>query len=198
MNNLRLNRQQREILPGLILGDGHLETRSGGKTYRLKIEHSLAQREYVDWLYQVFQNQVTTAPKRKKQLIDGKEYQKYHFSTLSNGSLRFYGQQFYPHGKKVVPKFIGKLLTPLGLACWFMDDGSAKSKVHRAKIINTQGFNLDGVKILQHVLLEKFKLETTRRKQREGIQIYIPANQVERFIDLIRPYILPSMEYKIR
>jgi len=49
--NLKLSSLQREIIVGLALGDGHLETLNEGKTYRLKVEHSLKQREYLDWLY---------------------------------------------------------------------------------------------------------------------------------------------------
>ena len=33
---LKLTKKQKEILVGLILGDGHLETLNKGKTYRLK------------------------------------------------------------------------------------------------------------------------------------------------------------------
>ena len=36
--HLKLTRTQREVLVGLLLGDGHLETQNGGRTYRLKIE----------------------------------------------------------------------------------------------------------------------------------------------------------------
>lgn len=36
----KLTEQQREITVGLLLGDGHLETRTNGRTYRLKVEHS--------------------------------------------------------------------------------------------------------------------------------------------------------------
>lgn len=194
----RLNRKQRDVLVGLLLGDGHLETQNNGRTYRLKIEHSLVQNEYVDWLYQLFQDHTRTEPRQKIQLVSGKAYQKYGFSTLSTGSLRFYGQQFYPDGRKRVPKSISRLLTPIGLAVWFMDDGSSKSDRHRARILNTQGYIQEDIKRLQEALADRFKIATTRRKQKEGEQIYIPSLQVERFICLIRPYILPSMEYKIR
>jgi len=50
-NNLRLNKKQKDIIVGLLLGDGHLETQNSGKTFRLKIEHSINQKEYVDMLY---------------------------------------------------------------------------------------------------------------------------------------------------
>lgn len=45
---LKLTQKQREIIMGLILEDGHLETRTNGKTYRL-VEHSIKQKDYVLW-----------------------------------------------------------------------------------------------------------------------------------------------------
>jgi hypothetical protein len=44
--NLKLTKKQRGIIVGLLLGDGHLETQNNGKTYRLKVEHSLEQKDY--------------------------------------------------------------------------------------------------------------------------------------------------------
>lgn len=189
---------QREILVGLMLGDGHLETQNQGRTFRLKVEHSISQREYVDWLYKQFHNMVLTEPQLKLQTIQGAIRRKYWFSTISTGALRFYGQQFYQNKKKVVPRIIGKLTTPLSLAIWFMDDGSLKSLSHRARIINTQGFGGVDLKRLRDMLLKKFHIRTTLRRQSEGEQIYIPSTEAEKFIFLVKPFILPSMEYKIK
>ncbi len=36
--HLKLLEKQSEILVGLLLGDGHLETQKKGRTYRLKME----------------------------------------------------------------------------------------------------------------------------------------------------------------
>jgi len=131
---LTLTKLQREILVGTLLGDGHLETRDGGKTYRLKIEHSIKQKEYVDWLHSQF-----------RQWIRGEPYQKekkggtcYGFTTYSHAAFRFYGQQFYGNnGVKRVPKLISKLLTPTSIAIWYLDDGSVKSNRHKTFIIHT-------------------------------------------------------------
>ena len=132
--SLKLNNNQRQILVGLILGDGHLETQNKGKTFRLKVEHALNQKEYVDWLYSQFKEWVLTPPQIKLQTVGGIVRQKYWFSTISTGSFRFYGQLFYVDHKKVVPKMIVKLVETLTLAVWFMDDGSLKSQFHKTII----------------------------------------------------------------
>lgn len=179
-----------------MLGDGHLETVTG-KTYRLKIEHTYNQKEYVDWLYQQLKSLAASRPKLKIRRDDGKEYKKYWFNTCYTASLRFYGHQFLKNGKKRVPKLINRWLTPLTLAVWFMDDGSIKSKECQAKIINTQAFDEASLKRLQQALKSNYQIETKLRKQKEGKQIYIPASQVSKLRQVVGKYILPSMKYKL-
>lgn len=194
---LSLNKLQREILIGLILGDGHLETQNKGKTYRLKVEQSVNKAKYVNWLYKNFDNFVLNKPKIKQKIRNGVATKNILFATLSHGSFRFYAQQFYVNGKKVVPKIIGKLLTPLSMAVWFMDDGSIKSKFHKAKIINTQCFTKKEVLLLMKILKDKFKINTKLREQKDGYQIYIFSESVDSFKKLIGKYMIDSMRYKL-
>ncbi len=195
---LKLTPIQREIIVGKLLGDAHLANNSPtGLKYKLMIQHSLNQKAYVDWLYGYFKDWVLTPPKEKDQIVNGKLYKKYWFNTLSHIAFRFYALQFYQNGKKVVPKLINHWLTPLGLAVWFMDDGSIKSKHHRALILNTQCYNDADLKRLQDVLKLKFGIQTKLRNQKEGKQIYILSETVDQFVKIIRPFILPEMEYKL-
>lgn len=54
--NLKLTKEQREILIGIILGDAHMESQNSGKTYRVKFAQSgdVAHKAYLDHLYHVF------------------------------------------------------------------------------------------------------------------------------------------------
>ncbi len=194
---LKLTKKQRSIIVGTLLGDSHLETQNNGRTYRLKVEHSVKQAIYVDWLYQQFRDWVLTPPKSKSKYLNGVELENYYFQTLSAGQLRFYAKSFYDIKKsKVIPKQIGHWLTPLALAIWFMDDGSAKSKYHRAVIINTQGFSKRDIGLLQKALLANFSIEATLRKQKEGLQLLIAGKNAELFYSIVQPYILPNFNYK--
>ena len=198
---LKLSDLQKEVLIGVLLGDGHLETQNGGRTYRLKIEHSSLQKEYADWLYEVFKEWVTTPPRERTQIVLGISYNKYGFSTLSHGAFRFYAQQFYQNKKKVLPKAIQKWLSPIAMAVWYMDDGSIKSSHHRALIINTQSFSLPDLKRLISILKDKYGIEMKPRKQsRKSIEIYqliTTSDTVAKFVDLIRPHVLLPMRYKL-
>ena len=49
---LKLTESQKEVLIGILLGDATLETQNNGRTYRIKIEHSLKQKAYAEHLYE--------------------------------------------------------------------------------------------------------------------------------------------------
>ena len=199
--SLKLNSIQEQVLVGILLGDGHLESKNRGMTYRLKIEHTEQQKAYVDWLHSHFIEWVAMPPRSKTRRADFQrksgEYNLYGFQTLSAGSLRFFAHQFYDGAKKAVPTRVGRWLTPLALAVWYMDDGSIKSKDHRTFILNTQGFTGKDLEVLQKALIERFGVKTTFRKQKEGTQLQVSNESNEVFVRLILPHILPSMRYKI-
>lgn len=194
---LKLNKSQRRILVGLLLGDACLETQNRGRTYRLKIEYSLKHRDYCEYIYEIFKEWTLTPPRLKE--VVSREHRSVNicFSTVSHGAFRFYARQFYKGNRKRVPPLIEKLLTPQGLAFWFMDDGSFKSGESKGLIFNTQGYTEKDVNILVRVLNEKFGLKAWKRKQKEGFQIYISGESYESFLELISPYLHPSMIYKL-
>lgn len=196
-NELKLTKEQKEILVGLMLGDGHLETQNNGRTYRLKVEQTIRHKEYVDWLYENFKEFINTPPKSRNHFAFGRGITNYRFNTLSVGNFRFFAHQFYERKKKKVPKLIKKWLTPLSMAVWFMDDGQIKSKKHRALLINTQCFTKSDLKRLQEALKEKFGIETTLKKEPYGWRLYLLSSTVSRFVKLVEPYIISSMRRKL-
>ena len=196
-SNPKISQRQKEIIIGKLLGDGHAETQTEGRTYRLKFEQSYKQKEYVDWLYQELKSIASGTPSIKKQSVNGINYMKYWFNTITSSSFRFYAQQFYCNRKKKIPQLIHKWLTPLTLAVWFMDDGSIKSKNHKAKIINTQSFSKEDTERLIKAMADKYGVKSKLRKQKEGYQIYLLSETIDKFEEIIKPNILPSMKYKL-
>lgn len=197
VQNLNLTNRQRAIIVGLLLGDGHLETQSDGRIYRLKVEHGIAQKEYVDWLYEEFKDWVRTPPKGRTKLSFGKPIVSYGFTTYSSGALRFYAQQFYQKRKKIMPKIIGKILDPQTVAIWFMDDGSWKSDHHRTYIIHALGYSRDELERVQRVFAKKFGITAGIHSQYNGLRLCIAAKSAGTFKNLIEPYVIPSMKYKL-
>lgn len=179
---LVLTKRQEEILVGTILGDGSLENR-GTANSRLQIRHSIKQQLYVDWLYNEFSNFVLTAP---RQLGEA-----YFFRTRSLPLFTKWRTYFYINGKKIVPKNIS--LTPLGLAIWFMDDGYFDKK---AVYFCTHSFLNESLNHLQTVLRE-FRFENSLILDRGHYKIRIAVSSTPQFISIVKPYMHPSLLYKI-
>jgi len=195
---LKLNSQQREILVGLLLGDGHLETQNDGRSYRLKVEHSLKQKDYMEWLFKKFQNLSARNALILKKHKDGRK--SLEFRTRSLGTFRFYAHQFYDeNGKKHVPKQIHKWLKPLSLAIWFADDGSRKSLKHKTLIIHTLAFSKNDLKLLQEALLRNFGIKSALHRNRKAWRIYIPSESAIIFSQVLNKYLrkFKSMQHKL-
>lgn len=188
-----LNSFQRSLVVGMLLGDGHLESQDKGRTYRLKVEHSVKQKEYVEWLYEQFKELVRTPPRVKVRGM----LQSYGFATYSLGTFRFYAQQFYVGRRKVVPKLIAKLLDPIALAIWFMDNGSLKSANQRTYIIHALGHSRQELERLQNVFQRKFGITANIHRQYGRWRLYIASASARKFRKLIEPYVIPSLKYKL-
>lgn len=194
--SLKMTDRQKQILVGMLLGDAHLERQRGALTARLKIEHSVAQSAYVEWKFREWRDWVRTPPRervRRNRL--GTFSTNIGFTTLSHVELEEYRVHFYRDRRKVIP--VNLELSPLSMAVWFMDDGSRKSSQCRGLYLNTQSFTASEVALLQAVISRDVGVETTMRRQRDGLQLYVPASSTSDMAAYIANDLLPSMKYKL-
>ena len=195
---LRLTEAHQEVLVGLLLGDGCLETQNGGRTYRLKIEQSARHEAYVRHIHELFSEWVLTPPRRRlNRASNGTMTINWTFQTVSHEAFQPYGFQFYGGGKKKVPQLITDWLTPRGFAYWFMDDGSMKSAESKGVVLNTQAYMPADIERLIEVLRSRFGLRAKIRAQSDGPQIYVSGRSHERVRELIEPFVLEEMRYKL-
>ena len=194
--SLRLSDVQREMLVGILLGDACLETQNAGRTYRLKVEQGLAHADYVRHLYEVLRDWVLSPPRPKQGQTRGVTTINLAFQTVSHEELRQFGELFYRERRKVVPEQIEDLLTARGLAYWFMDDGSMKSSESKGVLFNTHAFRNNEIERLISVL-DRFGLVAREREQPDGVQIYVSGRSYERFVELVDPYVIEAMRYKV-
>lgn len=189
---MNLSKIQKVVLIGTLLGDGYLER--NGNNYRLQINHSLKQKDYVDWFYQIFKNLTRSEPR-----IIGRNKTNYRFRTITTTTFSRYHSLFYPNGRtKIVPNKIKQLLiNPLALAVWFMDDGKRRPDC-RGAFLDTICFTKSDQLRLIECLESNFGLEDLRLHWNgDGYHIYIPAKNADFFCSVIRRYIIPSMLYKL-
>ena len=196
--DLYLTQEQRSVLVGSILGDGTLRLGEGAVNVNFKVEHGLVQKEYVFWKYQIFQPWVFTEPKVSYRYREsGERYPKsWWFRTVRHPIITEFRNRFYEKGRKIIPRDIAKDLDDLAMAVWIMDDGSL-SRNHLD--ISTYSFALSEINLLQAVLKSKFDLKVQYHRDRDkGFRMYFNLGETKKLIDIIRPYVVRVMAYKIR
>lgn len=184
-----LTQLQKSIIIGTVLGDGYLRIVPKRKNAFLEINHTFKQKEYVDWKYEMLKSLCKSGPVIRKG--NGKRIA-YRFTTRQHKEISEIFRNFYNKGKKIIPENI--VSDPLMFAVWYMDDGSrcGRDNVY----LNTQQFDLkDQIKCI--ALLKQLNIESTLNKDKIYKRIRIKKSSVDKFFEIISPYVIPSMQYKL-
>ena len=184
-----LTQNQRSIIIGTLLGDGYMRIIPRRKNAFLEVNHSSKQKDYVDWKYQELASIVKSGPKMRKG--NGQRIA-YRFFTQCLPEITELYETFYQNGKKIIPKDIR--IDQLGLAVWFMDDGSRSGG---SLYINTQQFATNDQERLQRMLEHDFNVSSTLNRDKEYMRIRIRKEDAQKFCNLIQSYIPESMRYKL-
>lgn len=192
------------IIIGSTLGDTHLEKRKNGIGTRVIFEQSNDNVEYLMWFHNYLASRGycgNTKPKLQIRIRQkGKVNYHYRINSYTFSSFNWIHEMFYKlidkRYIKIVPLNIGEYLTPLALAIWFMDDGSSLGKGAR---IATNCFTLEEVNFLCNVLKSKYNINATPNKcgKDKGYILYIHVNSMNIFTKIVKPYLLPSLYYKL-
>lgn len=192
-----------EIIIGCLLGDARVERQKPQWNARLCFEQGVINKLYLFHLFEIFSpfcgmDLPTYRVKFHKRT--NKENYSYYFKTLSYPSFNYYHSLFYTNGSAVksIPKNIGELLTPIGLAYWIMDDGGRGTD--NSLIISTHGFTPTEVDLLIQVFKEKFKILVKKYPDTRRVNqfyLYIPKSQVPLVIALVEHHLHKSMRYKL-
>jgi hypothetical protein len=208
-NKIRLSKKEREIiilsdyiaqaLVGLILGDGHLQQRSAtGNSRFIFAQTAVKHNDYYQTVFYLFKPYCTKDLKSYFKSWEDKKtkqiYESLSFATMALPCFNKYRTKFYLNNIKVVPSDIFSLLTEIGLAYWIMDDGSKQGKgLH----LNVYAFSTEDVDKLIYTLKNKFGLKCSVHLKNSKPRIFIWAESMDHLRSLVKPYICPSMCYKI-
>jgi hypothetical protein len=207
-----LTKEQKEASIGLILGDVSLQTQNKGKTYRMKFEWSNKNKAYLDHVYSLYNEWVLSVPHKKIRISpNNNEVINWGFQTISHSAFTSLAEAeadlflISSSNIKSVPKnLILDNLTPRGLAYWFMDDGGKldynKGSKNQSIVLNTHSFTeLDMLrnKNMSGEIKLKFNLDSTVRKNKGKDIIVINSDSFHLFYELIKPYIIEDMIYKL-
>ena len=187
-----LSLEQRQVVLGTLLGDGSL-THSNGRNSSLRVSHCIAQEELLQRKMDILGKWVTPSSPREE-LHLGKVQM--NFSTYTHPDFTELYHQFYPEGKKIVPSFIPDELRPLGLATWFMDDGSHMSK-KRGIRFHVAGFPEESCWRLIS-LLSRWSVKAHLGKTSGGYCVLnVYGDESARFCKIVEPFMVPALRYKL-
>jgi len=204
-----------DAIIGDLLGDGHLRfhgknnnknnQRSNSSNARMEFTFSRPNLPYLRYLKFVAYGEICTIsePTPWPNPQTGKPITQYWFSTRSLPLFTKLYKEWYKEidGKyvKIIPLNIKELLKPVGLAHWIMGDGYLSGK---AVCICTDNFSFEEVNLLANVINENFNIaaKISNRISSSGMKcwrIRIGASSTQKLRDIIIPYMIPEMLYKI-
>ena len=215
MKKTKFNKESRNLLIAMLLGDGSI-CASKNTTY-MKLHQGRKQKEYTEWKSKKLDefgipNSGVTEYQMKTNFTHGEKWSSYVCRIRSNMFIKVLRRVVYKNGKKTFSRKLLNRVSALGLAIWYMDDGSLNFKKHT---------NLNGEKKIHGIFL---RISTCLPK--EQAQIYIDwlkdewkvnfymihegkkedsyslccgTNEAIKFINIIKAYVeeVPSMKYKI-
>lgn len=195
-----LNDTIKSIIYGSLLGDAHAEKRKEGKGTRITFYQEAHHSEYLLYLHFLIASLGycnTNTPKITTRLgSKGKIKSIIRFSTWTYESFNEIHKEWYINKKKIIPRTLDKYLTPLALAIWIQDDGG---KVSSGLKLATNSFSLKDCEYLADLLNQKYNLKAS--VQSAGVKnqyiIYISKYSIPLLNDIISPYVVNSMKYKI-
>lgn len=191
---IELSTFQKEVLIGIMLGDGWLGIGKQCKNPKFRTAHCNKQKEYSEHITTIFKNLNWKCYYSKRKTPDkrnGIYYESYVVESPTNSALAYFYNAFYNNKKKIIPFNLFKDFTEISLAFMFMDDGS---KTKNSYTIATNCFTKDEIDKFRIFLKQKFDIETSMFKSKV---IYILSKSKNKFTSLIKPYIIPCMQYKL-
>lgn len=189
-DNPLYGKDQMSFLIGTMIGDGSIV-----KGY-LKFGHSLSQEDYLNLKQQIFGGKISKI--RKVGNYKNKDYFAKFLECRRNAQILELESLMYINGKKTIENVID-MLDEKGLAFWYMDDGSLRNKNTKGFItLHTNGFSVDDVNLIINHLKNKWDIDASITiKDNIYPIIDINTNNSDKFFQLIAPYIIETMEYKL-
>lgn len=195
-----LSKKAREMLFGSLFGDAGVYLSTKSRHYHLMICHSPRQREYMEWKEGLLKP-LTTGIKQATHYhrIRKKKYTTLTLRSTNHSYFTRLRSLFYPFGKKIIRRKLLNQLSPLGIATWFMDDGTTgvNNRNYPQLFVNSCSYSLKDNQLIKDYFLERWGIET-RVHSPKYPRIYFNKPNAKKLIEIIEPHIVPSMKYKLR
>lgn len=188
----------KQLLIGSLLGDGSFcYYNKNKKNCYISIAHCMKQFEYLDYKKSILDNYGLGTPikvsSHKDKRFKSAMYVECREKSRLHPIFTDIRDKYYDiSGHKRVNRDFVKDIDALGLAIWYMDDGYVTKN---SCIFSSCSFTIEEQRILADILLEKFDLHFNLGKHDNSM--YLQARDFPKFVNIIKPHIIPSMQYKL-
>lgn len=201
-----MNKDEKAILIGMALGDGYINP----KNNVLYIKHSINQEDYLIWKYKLLNKIIPNHGLVQNNIYYGQNYDKrtnkiYKFCSCHKGHpyIKTIRKWLYKPTKKYTRAILNRL-TPQAIAIWWCDDGhlSGRTSLVTGKISSIRSkwathCSEKEINILKNYFQEVWDITFRTYKVKNRFILDGNSENTKKLIELIRPYVIPSMEYKI-
>ncbi|OGZ72455.1 MAG: recombinase RecA [Candidatus Staskawiczbacteria bacterium RIFCSPLOWO2_01_FULL_37_25b] len=190
----KLSHFQYEVIRGSIMGDGNLSNTIHKKSLgiRFRMGHCLKQEEYLKWKMNLLKN-ISGSFSRTKDSVN--------FDLTPLAELYPFKRAIYKYKYKFFSADFISSLTPLSLAVWYMDDGSLdirdKNKTKGRINIVVQRMSPISRIYLKKMFKDRYDIKVRLRRQGNLPVFCFDQENTNKFLNLIKRFIHPSMEYKL-
>lgn len=200
INNIPLSQEQKQLILGSLLGDGYCNR----QRQTLRFGQCEKQKGYLEYKYSFF-NADEVRKIYKRTYNEGYISYSFEFPNQNHKYDALYsyiGKYLYSNSgrKKISPTYLSNL-TSLGLAFWWMDDGSlCNSKGNRWGKLCTECYNYEEHILIQKYFKEKWNIDAKITKEKDKYYfINFNATALRKLISIIYKHVLevPCMVYKI-
>jgi len=198
----KLTSSQQQIIYGMIMSDGNINLQH--KNPRIRFSQCLANKEFLYFCYNYLKDYISGSIRfRKPNICKSRgiiinSSGRYTFKTHCHPMFIDIYNDFYDKNKKkrlTKNIFSKEIFTPLMLAVWFMGDGCSNARVYVS--LHTENFTYQEHQVMVKAFQERFKLNPTIRLRGKHYILSFNVVDSQKFIEIVKPYIVPSMQYKI-
>lgn len=215
--SIRDNKQLTKIVAASLLGDAHLswDKRSKNGNSGFVLTQILPHKDYLAYIQSYLETLTTTNLSKARDAVDdvtilGVRTSQQETWKLLSRLHPFYTkfrERMYPNGHKVVDPHYLTLIDAQFLANWIQEDGWLSASLHKGKHIQyhleiaSQSFSYADNMLLRKALKERLDLDfnVTQFTIKSGLKYRLRASakDIDKIIQLVEPYIVPSFMYKI-
>ena len=190
-----------ELQVAMAIGDGYVDHINKSNVASLVVRHSTHQKEYSRYKFDLEPIFWRYEPRIYNNSLNGKQFLGYKLQSKNNQQLATIRNQLYPNNKKYISRSILDVLDPQGLAIWYMDDGCVDRPIDKNAmgILNTycNSPNAEEELIIQTYFKDKWNIRTNINAGHGRHRIRFPHADFCKFVEIVKPYVIPSLEYKI-